>query len=119
MFLFVFLFLFFSDRTVSVEPSKQQAAAAAAAAHLGSMSCSIQLGSVFLKCWDYPTQQHLWLLFSFVCLFVVVFGFFLCLSLSDVGMLRFQTSVALWDRSSVSAGSVTVSLYQLQCLVEV
>lgn len=34
-------------------------------------------------------------------------------------MLRFQTSVALWDRSSVSAGSVTVSLYQLQCLVEV
>lgn len=33
-------------------------------------------------------------------------------------MLRFQTSVALWDRSSVSAGSVTVSLYRLQCLVE-
>lgn len=34
-------------------------------------------------------------------------------------MLRFQTSEALWDRSSVSAGSVTVSLYRLQCLVEV
>lgn len=59
------------------------------------------------------------LAFIFVCLFVVVFVlFFLCLSLSDVGMLRFQTSVALWDRSSVSAGSVTVSLYQLRCLVE-
>lgn len=58
------------------------------------------------------------LAFIFVCLFVVVL-FFLCLSLSDVGMLRFQTSVALWDRSSVSAGSVTVSLYQLRCLVEV
>lgn len=38
--------------------------------------------------------------------------------LSDVGMFRFQTSEALWDRSSVSAGSGTVSLYQLQCLVE-
>lgn len=48
-----------------------------------------------------------------------LFLFFLYLSLSDVGMLRFQTSEALWDRNSVSAGSVTVCLYQLQCLVEV
>lgn len=64
--------------------------------------------------WKYPTQQHLWLFIFYLCFLV-----FLYLSLSDVGMLRFQTSEALWDRSSVSAGSVTVSLYQLQCLVEV
>lgn len=102
---FLCFFFFFPDRTVSVGA----VAAAAAVVHLGSFS--IQLSSAF-KCGKIPHSSSSGFYF---CLFL----FFLYLSLSDVGMLRFQTSVALWDRSSVSAGSVTVSLYQLQCLVEV
>lgn len=100
----------FSDRTVA----SGGAVIAAAEVYLGSMSCSIQLSSAVAFLSVEVCHKAAPLAFIVVCVL-----FFLNLSLSDVGMLRFQTSEALWDRSSVSAGSVTLRLYRLQCLVGV
>lgn len=99
-------FSFFPDGAVSVR------AVIAAAVHLGSVSCSVQLSSSFQVSGFPHTATPLAFLKKRICLFVCLLLFFLYLSLSDVGMLMFQTSVASWERSSVSAGSVTASLPQ-------
>ena len=101
----------FSDRTVSVGPSQQQQQQQQQCI-LGVWAAAYSCSSAFLCVGVSHTAAPL--AFIFVCfLFSST-----CLS-AMWECLRFQTSVALWDRSSVSAGSVTVSLYQLQCLVEV